>query len=41
MKGKTLEALLRNNSENATGIGHVHETVRAEHQTEQAALPPF
>jgi hypothetical protein len=41
MKGKTLEALLRNISENATGIGHVHETVRAEHQTEQAALPPF
>jgi hypothetical protein len=38
MKGKTLEALLRNNFENATGIGYVHETVRAEHQTEQTAL---
>ena len=26
--------------ENAAGARHVHETVRAEHQTEQTALPP-
>jgi hypothetical protein len=29
-----------NNFKNATGVRHVHETVRAEHQTEQTALPP-
>jgi hypothetical protein len=38
MKRKTLAALLRNNFENAAGIGHVHETFRAEHQTEQTAV---
>ena len=31
MKGKTLEALLRNNFENATGIGHVHDLVVVVH----------
>jgi len=40
MKRRTSGVLLRNNFENATGVRHVHETVRGEHQTEQTVLLP-
>jgi hypothetical protein len=40
MKRRTLGVLLRNDFEDGVGVGDVHETVGAEHETEQTALPP-
>ena len=41
MKRGTPGVLLRDDFEDGVGVGDVHETVGAEHETEQTALPPF